>query len=861
LEIPENDITNNVELVCPTNHYSIHTFDSRKPSLILIKREGYFEPIYGYRNDGKIIHVTTTFTEYDPKLPNTLRSVFEKIIKRTLDKKCKPFPSIKEKEYRFKAPPLLDKLINELTHNEYTISFQVLNFQGKVIGVMTKNKKGLEGFIPCYPSSLTNLKDKICEKTLKKNNSNDDKCEYDFVYMNDDIWKTYDETLNFLKAYYRYKKPGDMINFYRVVEDKHITGFLTDTDQFVPIKVPIAISDVDDSIKSITNNNMLVADINTLVSNDVDSERVDFIKKIQLETNFYNIFRNTIRILFNDYLNSEKRKLIKDECNKKYSLYKNKLDTVIELLKDLVQDNIIFASKSKMNYSYKEIDETNLQTCISQTKDKCLNKTKTKTKTKKSICRVTKDKCQLVLPKINLVNGKDNEIFYYGRMADELIRYNRIKSFIFKPQAYLSFGQIKYNLRDDEIIILQDLLTQEFFENLTPGEINRYSKYNTYDTAEPIISQDYNRVEDLDKIINPYHDRDCVKTNQNKIKSDIWRNCFPDNFKEFGYTGSTYCPLYLIIDLVKEIHNNDLNVEKVKDDLIEIYGKLTNNFTNEKRINTIIDILKEEAQIDAKQLRDGMSIEQMIKQDGFIAVNFDLWLLLVNYKIPSIFISSKLIPETRKKFTEFVCYTEPNIEKYVFILVPALYKNRDLDKLPEYKVVINGDDINIDINSINQETNCFGNIKKAISNYITIEKYLDSIFKKHTTTKDIELVMDETREIEVEVTDKNKKKGKKIESTLILKEAEETKEKEIPDEKEIYKEAKETKEKEIFKEKEINIEQIFPNNVTESPKKKRKTRKQREKKIKVNPVGKSRKNKKLLDFVDKNPDYVEIVNR
>jgi hypothetical protein len=84
LEIPENDITNNVELVCPTNHYSIHTFDSRKPSLILIKREGYFEPIYGYRNDGKKIFVTKTFSEYDKKFPKTLRAVFAKIIKPTI---------------------------------------------------------------------------------------------------------------------------------------------------------------------------------------------------------------------------------------------------------------------------------------------------------------------------------------------------------------------------------------------------------------------------------------------------------------------------------------------------------------------------------------------------------------------------------------------------------------------------------------------------------------------------------------------------------------------------------------------------------------------------------------------------------
>jgi hypothetical protein len=33
-----------------------------------------------------------------------------------------------------------------------------LNFQGKVIGLLAKNKKGLEGYIPCYPSALTSLK-------------------------------------------------------------------------------------------------------------------------------------------------------------------------------------------------------------------------------------------------------------------------------------------------------------------------------------------------------------------------------------------------------------------------------------------------------------------------------------------------------------------------------------------------------------------------------------------------------------------------------------------------------------------------------------------------------------------------------
>jgi hypothetical protein len=938
LEIPENDITNNIELVCPTNHYSVHTYDARKRSLILIKRENYFEPIYGYRNNGKIINITKTFSEYDKKLPKTLRAVFSKIIKPTLGKKCEPKSSMRE--YRFKQAAILDKLLIELEHKRYTVSYQVLNFQGKVIGVMARNRKGIEGFIPCYPSALTNMENKKCKKNVKQkgistdlSNSNEsdedpfgsvdsnlsigeikkklgkdsiesdtftessgkktpnkkssniaydedsfgsvedvedyksklgkgitggknnDNCEYDFVYMNDNIWKPYEQTLEFLKEYYDYEEQEDIIKancydpkyFCRVVEYELITGFLTNTDQFVPIKDPIPVSSVDDNIKTITNSDMLVADIQTLTNNTVDTQRIDFIKRIQLETNFYNVFRNTIRILFNDYLNSQKRKAIRDECSKKYSLYKNQIDTVIKLLHDLVGDKsqepvIIFASELEMPYDYKEINEKDLQTCISKTSDKCLSQDK-----KASICRITKDKCQLVLPKINLVNGTDNEAFYYGRMADELIRYNRIKSFIFKPQAYLSFGQVKYNLRDDEIIILQDLLTQEFFENLIPSEINRYAKYNTYDTAEPIISRLHNRDEELDNIINPYHVRDCAKSSPNKIKSGYWRKCFPDSFKEIEYTGSNYCSLYLIVDIVKAINGNNLTVEQIKDDLFESYSDLTDKFTNKERIYTIIDILREEAQFDANQLQDEtMTFEQMIMQDGFVAVNFDLWLLLVKYKIPSIFISSKQIPETRFNSNVFVCYTEQGVTDYTIILTPAMYRRLN-NLLPEYKLIVNNENININI-SILEETTCFNNIENAIINFVTPEDYLDLIFEKDITTKykprkkgmrqpiefeiisaskPEEVVEMGEEEFEIELPKVRRLKGKKIKSTIILEEAEEAIE---------------------------NPEEILEI----IPIKKRKTKKQREQKLKVNPPGKKGTRRKLPKDIEIPVEVQEI---
>jgi hypothetical protein len=204
LEIPEDDITNNIELVCPTNHYSVHAYNAKKRSLILIKRENYFEPIYGYRNDGKNIHITKTFSEYDKNLPKTLRAVFTKIIKPTLGEKCRSFISRPKNEYRFEQPLVLDKLIEKLQMKKYTVSIQVLNFQGKVIGVLAKNKKGLEGFVPCYPSALTSLKNK------KMCGTNPEQCDYDFVYMNDNIWKPYEQTLEFLKEYYDYEEPKDV---------------------------------------------------------------------------------------------------------------------------------------------------------------------------------------------------------------------------------------------------------------------------------------------------------------------------------------------------------------------------------------------------------------------------------------------------------------------------------------------------------------------------------------------------------------------------------------------------------------------------------------------------------------------------
>jgi hypothetical protein len=535
-----------------------------------------------------------------------------------------------------------------------------------------------------------------------------------------------------------------------------VVGFLTNTNQFVQINEPVPISRISqEHILTITSNDTLLSDINTLTSTKVDNRRVDYIKRVNLETNFYNTFRNTIRILFNDYSNSNKRREImdalgllnkndkKDKRDKrgkllktKEILYKELLKKITDSLITLVGDNIEFVE----DFDYKSIIEDDIQTCIKNTSDTC-NVSPT------SICKISESKkggkCVIQFPSLNLVSKQPNEEYYYGRMADELIRYNRIKSFIFKPQSYLSFGQVKYNLRDNEIIVLQDMLNQEFFENLIPSDINKYAKYNTSDNAEPITEQIYNNTYEYDITVNTTKVIDCRRSEPKAISgASDWKFLSKYNFKEVEYSNSPFCPLYLIIDLYKEFYNEEISIERVKQDLIDEYNRLTDNFTNVERYQKILAILKDEelhSELTIANINKGMTIEQMIILEGFNAGNFDLWVLLSKYKIPSMMITKKNFEYRNNK--AMVCWRPESGNDYAIIYVPKVYrKAADKDtkdtkdtELNQYKLIKDENKrIKININIFNNpiKYTAVNFMNQAISKYYSIEYYLDNVFNK-----------------------------------------------------------------------------------------------------------------------------------
>ena len=777
-KIPKDDITNNVELLCPTNHYSSEFYEARKPTIILMKEDNYYEPIYsyqikartqlkvsiqsikfvnkqkekgkekfqegsrvksvnhpseiGYNNPAKIIKIHSNntfdllhdpywegiakeFKEHDPHLSKTMRAVFKEIIKPFFNIICRPLDSMPN-VYKAKRPLLLYDLVQKLDKYEYKIKKLVLNFNNKVIGVVAEEPgtSNNTGFIPCYPSAL--------DEDLKK--------DLDYVFMTDlSLWNTYEDTVRFLnKLDNRSKKRRTEPDIpckpaFKIVEDEHVVGILTNTNQFIQLSQPIRLDEVnsDLDIPSINNNNYIInkddkpmvnTEVEFTTQNNVDEVRVDYIKKIRLETNFYNVFRNTIRILLNDYENVKIREKIENEMTREYIIYSEKLKNINKLLHDLIKNKIQFIGDE--NY-YKLINE--VSTCIVKNDESC--------KDTPNLCITENGSCNLILPEKNLITKKENEPIYYGRMADELIRYNRIKSFMLQPQTYLSFGSIGYNLRDNEIILIQSLLTQEYFETLIPAITNKYIKYNSYDEVEPIVTQVYdNTIPSLDHAIGRKNDPSCVSKVNESIASSVWKKCFPDNFSEIEYGKLNSCTFNLIIDLIERKTGKKLQINQVKNELFEEYKKYI-----EKYINKITNILILEGKKTlGDQVHAGtLSFSSFIYTDNYFLTPFDLWLLVTKYEIPTIFVCQKYILQTKYEKHQFLAYGDKK-DKFAFIVVPGLRP----ENVPGYKLIQSDKgDVFISLGELNED--CLENVEKSIDDKVSIEEYLDKFTKPLST--------------------------------------------------------------------------------------------------------------------------------
>jgi hypothetical protein len=449
----------------------------------------------------------------------------------------------------------------------------------------------------------------------------------------------------------------------------------------------------------------------------------------------------------NDYDNIKLREKIEKEMFNKYILYSEKLKNLNKLLHDLVKDKVKFIGDK--NY-YKLIQE--VSTCIVKDSEKCEESA--------NICALTENgACNLIIPKVNLITGKENEPIYFLRMADELIRYNRIKSFMLKPQVFLSFGNIEYNLRENEVIMVQSLLTQEYFDTLVPASLNKYVKHISYDEAEPSISNTYeNVVSSLNESIR----EECIKNEKQQITSSLWRKCFPSNYTEIEYERQANCTFEIIIDLIERKTSQKMTINSVKNELFNEYKKYLDRYHDK-----IVDILIIEGKktLGNQVKSDKLSFLNLLYVDNYFLTLLDMWLLIQKYEIPTIFISQKFILQTEYKENIFLGYGTQN-DKFAFIVVPG-FRN---EIIPTYKIIVDEKkDYFISLSKIDEE--CKSRVTNAIEGGISINSYLDTFIKPKTTTykkkQPIKLILEEELKVEEPKVEELKVEEPKVEEPKV----------------------------------------------------------------------------------------------
>jgi len=691
LNLPSDDNTSNINIMCPTNYYSLSKYDPTKETAIIMQKYEYFEPIYIVIDQSKtnIMSIVTTKL-YTPnlmskipnmkKLANTIQDIYSTM--------CKPLSSLpkayKYKEIKFKRNITLEKSVEILNKYDFTIQSLVVNYDDKVIGLNIE-KREQSGFIPCFPSGIIS--------------------SYELVDIeNEGQQKNFEETIQFLKMVTDETK-GEILckPIVKILEDKLIVGLLTETNQFIPLIEPE--QDTDQSIKhSVDDENFIQVDKITQTSKKIDKTREEFVKKIKLETELYNAFRNKLRTMLNNYLNKNVRDEIEMVANSVQMVYILQLERLVMLIKKLLHNDVNFIPVTSENIKH---IENNL-----------------------------KSGDVLLVPKNNLLSKLDNEDIYFSKIADELIRYNRIKQFMFKPKMFLSFTDLKYELNMDEIILLQSLMTNEYFDDLVPAVTSKYISFNTYDTTEPSITQKYDneylipiekeaprvateppnvakegprvateppnvakegpRVEKLDEYIK--------RAPAEKRPFKIYNNCpvsikeifsklkmkFRGGYKDVNFSFNTpNCTFDVALTMINNIISTPTDIIGIKQQLIRKYQELFSSYPVE-----IVNMFDYYGYItESKELAAGrLSIENMIMSENYYIMNFDLMVISSMYDIPLTLIAPRLYRENNNE------YLSMNVKSGYTFIIRTSGVNKYKPGLPKFKMIINkGGDGMLDI--------------------------------------------------------------------------------------------------------------------------------------------------------------------
>ena len=430
-----DDVTQNINILCPTTFYSKFLFNLSNPSYIIYKKGDYYEPLINYLETEDHIYENNFQFKITEELP-FMKNILEAI--NTSLGECNG--TIINKYYTFKKSIPLIELLSEIDKLEqYSVKTQIMNYDGKIIALIVEYKlddKIRTFYVPCAPSNKENM-------------------EYELI--SDSHWKNYSVTVKYLKKLYiDSNKKIPCLPKFRVIDKSLIVGVLTITNQFIMLKTPEE-NKYHDELKDLNDHHYIHFSNEDYVNYDFELKNKKLVKEqdvisyLKLEQQFYNAYFTTLKDSINNLKNILIRKQIEEILQNADMPYKEQFVQIKKIIEGLLYKFEFIDYEPNV---LKEIVEINI--CKHNKSNYC------------------KQDGTLLIPTTNLFTGEKNEVTYLHKFIDNLIRNHNIQVSIFEESHSTIYYTNDYNLSETEILILESALIP-YLDSL--GEVVKKNEY------------------------------------------------------------------------------------------------------------------------------------------------------------------------------------------------------------------------------------------------------------------------------------------------------------------------------------------------------------------------------------------------
>jgi hypothetical protein len=684
MEITNNDVTENVDIICPTNSYSAYQFREDRESAFIIKSNDLYLPIYKYTSVGKeepVVVPLLTAADF-PMVYKSLSSI--------IGNYCKPQASIGTKysldEIELKQPMPIVKLALELSKMPYTIEKQIWNYQGKIVALLLRaSKTNTTVIVPCHPSApIVSVGKDALDATFM----DDARIFNDYATTKAELVKL--ATLNPLILCRPVAK---------IVELSKIVGVLTETNQVVRIKTPQ--DNVEDNLTTMGENNYLFYEemAKTVeTAEEGDPERIRIVRNVTLEDDFYALFRTTLKSELESSASSLMRlaELVKSPDTT--------LEEITQLVREIMEPAVVFG---------KYIDDDILEDLYEKGALCSRSETRSGSPSGTHIGLISDGKC--VFPETNLVDeSRKNSHEYFVRIADEILRYGHLRNFIMKPQVVLNAQSDTYKVNADEYIVIEsDLIGRDYFTDMVPYNRSSYANGIPYEMAnpDPAVSKKYSNEVSLEEQFAAGNEFSQIV---NQCKSNIkdvyghpvtnyWRRwVFPHGknarkVREVYFQNSVACSYAPLIYILQSHFKEMFSEEKVREMIWEGYKDIIGLVP---KILVLFEIQGKRAL--AERIQRGESFEELVRRSpDYFATIMDMWVVFHKYKVPVIAFSSadelsgmgitalenplKAAGESPNAW--IVMGGAAENRQFYFVRSPSIVRNYKKDVVPEHQMI------------------------------------------------------------------------------------------------------------------------------------------------------------------------------